>query len=564
MTVPRDVEDALSAIERGSIANDAESSRLDFKAARKPSREVMKDLAEAVTCLANADGGSVVVGVSDKVSGVEAFHDALLDADETKLRIFELSDPHLVVECVIERWASRDLLVITTPSSPTVHAVGGRSTERVGTSCMSMSPTRIADVVGYRQGFDWSELSTNIPMSKADSVAVDYCRTLLAALPDKRRAMSAKGNADLLRALGLVSPQGVLNNAGALLLTGDLPAQSAIAYAFRRTPSGELVLNEIGTGPVLLTLKTIFDLVEVRVDRKSVMLPNGQQLQVADLPEAAVREAIINAVMHRDYRTAGDVAIEHAPTKISVTSPGPFPPGVGVHNVLTTPSKARNKCLASAMRLLGLAETAGTGVDRMYSEMARIGHAPPSFAAGDEFVQVALLGGAPNSHLTRFTATLPSDEANDADTMLVLLTLLSRRTVDSSVLAPMLQKSLAETETVLRRLSAEPINLVEPTRRTVRRAHPDYHLRSEVVATLGPALSYQRRATDDFDRKVIGLVREAGSVNSRLVKLVLEVDSRTSTRIIQDLVSREMLVRTSESSRGPGVTYGKGPKFPKR
>ncbi|MGI8876948.1 MAG: ATP-binding protein [Egibacteraceae bacterium] len=54
-----------------------------------------------------------------------------------------------------------------------------------------------------------------------------------------------------------------------------------------------------------------------------------------------------------------------------MTSPGPFVSGVTVNNVLTTSSRSRNATPARAVRTLGLAETAGTGVDRMYVEMAR-------------------------------------------------------------------------------------------------------------------------------------------------------------------------------------------------
>jgi predicted HTH transcriptional regulator len=45
---------------------------------------------------------------------------------------------------------------------------------------------------------------------------------------------------------------------------------------------------------------------------------------LADLPEAAIREAVINAVMHRDYRRLGKISIDHTAARLSVTSPGPF------------------------------------------------------------------------------------------------------------------------------------------------------------------------------------------------------------------------------------------------
>lgn len=147
--------------------------------------------------------------------------------------------------------------------------------------------------------------------------------------------------------------------------------------------------------------------------------------------------------------------VEHAPTRLTVTSPGPLVQGVTVENILTTSSRPRNTRLAAAVRVLGLAEEAGIGVDRMYREMVRVGHAPQFQETVDQ-VTVTLSGGAPNTHLARFVATLPPAEADDADAMLVLFSLLTRRLVSAPVLAPVLQKQQEEVEFVLRRLAARP------------------------------------------------------------------------------------------------------------
>ena len=330
----------------------------------------------------------------------------------------------------------------------------------------------------------------------------------------------------------------------------------------RRTPAGGLVANERLTGPALLIVQRTFELVEARVDRTSINLPGGQQLQVADLPEAAVREAVINAVMHRDHRGLGPIQVDHTATRLAVTSPGPFVNGVTVHNVLTTSSRSRNPLLSSAIRFLGLAETAGSGVDRMYAEMARLGHQPPAFEADLDRVRVTLLGGAPNTHLARFVATLPPDEAEDADTMLVLLSLLTRRIVNVRLMTSLLQKPESETAAVLLRLSAEPVDLIEPTRESARLVAPDYRLREHAVAALGPAVVYRRRTTDEYDRKIIGMVSEAGEVNARMVRLLLDLEVTPASRVLADLVDRGVLAKTSKAARGPGVTYGPGPRFP--
>ena len=362
-----------------------------------------------------------------------------------------------------------------------------------------------------------------------------------------------------------MTDRGTLLRAGSLLLAEPESVDGElIVYQYRRTPAGEPAVMQRLPGPLLPTLLRVLELVDARVDKTPVNLPDGQQIQLADLPEAVVREAIANAVIHRDYRRTGAVRVEHAPTRLLVTSPGPLVQGVTVQNILTTTSRPRNARLAAAVRMLGLAEEAGVGVDRMYREMVRVGHEPPHFVEDPDQLRVTLLGGAPNKSLARFVATLPPAEGDDSDTMLVLYTLLTRRTVSAPKLASTLQKGAEEVESVLRRLANEPTQLIEPTRESARRRQPTYRLREHAVSALGSAVTYRRRTTDEYDRKIIELVREAKQINARMVKIALDLETSAASRVLADLVEREVLIKNSEAQRGPSVTYGPGPGFPSR
>ena len=564
MPVATEVHTALDAVLNGASAHDVESETLDFKTVGRSVDDTLTDLAQAAACFANAKGGSIVVGVADHPGGADAFVGCVLDPPTTRLQIFERTEPPLTVSI---EWVARPegaVLVIGVPESPTLHSVKGRVTERVGTSCMPMHTERIAQVMADRRGDDWSDHPTELALAAVDPVAMAIGREFLEASGDPTRQGYARlSDPDLLRVLGVVTADGTLNQAGALLFTKQTSRRELMAYIHRRTPTGALTANEPLDGPLISALGRVFDLIAARVDRTSVNVGRGQQLQIADLPEAAVREAVVNAVMHRDYQDTARTTIEHAATRMVVTSPGPFVSGVSVANVLTTASRSRNPRLAEAIRKLGLAETAGTGVDRMYASMARVGHQPPIFEADRATVRVTLVGGAPNEFLTRFVTTLPPGTGDDADTMLVLLTLLGRRTVSAADMSPALQKSAVEVQSVLGRLAAPPLALVEPTRESSRRALPTYRLCEAPLAALGPAVTYRRRTADSSDRRILALVREAGTINSRMVKVLLDTDTVTTSRILADLVDRGMLTKTSRATRGPGVTYGPGPDLPK-
>lgn len=553
---------AVEAVGAGATADSVESATLDFKRQGRSRHDAVKDLAEVAACFANARGGTVVVGVQDRPGGPDALLGTDLDADRVLRRIYELTSPHLTVELEETTVAGKRLLVIRVPRSPEVHQVDGRATRRVVTSCEPMTASQIAGLLSERRGEDWSAEDTDRSLSDVSAVALDLARSLLRASADPaRRAYASETDEDLLRVLGVVSAHGTLLRAGELLLCDPREDLPLLAYQFRRTPAGEPVATR-PAGPLLVSLMRVLELISARLDTTPVNLPGGQQVHLADLPEAAVREAIANAVIHRDYRLTGAVRVEHAPTRLSVTSPGPLVQGVTVENILTTSSRPRNARLAASVRVLGLAEEAGVGVDRMYREMVRVGHAPPHFEETVDQVAVTLIGGAPNTHLTRYVVTLPQAEVDDADAMLVLFTLLTKRVLSASQLVPLLQKRADEVEFVLRRLATAPADMLEPTRETARRQHPNYRLREHVITALGPAVTYRRRTTDEYDRKVVELVRESGTINARIIRIALDLAAVPASRLLADLVERRILVKTSEAQRGPSVTYGPGPDFP--
>lgn len=154
-------------------------------------------------------------------------------------------------------------------------------------------------------------------------------------------------------------------------------------------------------------IRRCLELIESRVERTAILTPGGQQLLIGELPDVAVREAVVNAFMHRDYRTPEVIQLEHTASRLRITSPGGFVPGVTVDNVLTVSSRCRNLSLSQAIRSLGLAESAGVGVDRMYASMTAIGHQPPSFNTDGITVTASLRAARPTSRLHASSLACP-------------------------------------------------------------------------------------------------------------------------------------------------------------
>ncbi len=558
-----EVDVALAQIAAGALPSAFETETLDFKEEKQSSGDTERMIAEAAICFANAAGGIVALGVADKIKGKEALIGAKIDPVRVKQRVYELTRPHLNVEA-FRHETHPQVIIIVVPQSSDVHSdTQGRTTRRINTDCLPMSAEQQLRLKEERRGFDWSSEPSNLTIADIPDEAFALARKILSGFNDDRRNLVSLSNPDLLSALGLLTDRIRLNRAGALLFAGPEPGQSElIVYQYRATPGGE----PTGVGrlnpPMVLAFSRLMDLVSARQSLTPVTLPSGQQIAIEDFPQLAVREALSNAMCHRDYNFKKPVFVDHSPAVFLVNSAGPLVSGVTTSNILTTTSRPRNPCLAKAARIIGFAEELGRGVDRMYREMIRSGRPLPRIEAAYDEVKVALVGGAPDTNIARYVLTLPEEEQNDTDTMLVLFRLCSVRTVTANSIAGFLQKSPPEVETILRRLASDQVGLLEMTRPSSKKSASVFRLKAEALKGLGAVVSYHRKSTGEIDKKVIAHVREYGKLTNKTLQNIFDIHVYKARDIISDLVQRGVLTRVSEQQRGTRVEWGPGPNFP--
>jgi ATP-dependent DNA helicase RecG len=120
---------------------------------------------------------------------------------------------------------------------------------------------------------------------------------------------------------------------------------------------------------------------------------------VGDIPafnESVVREAVLNALAHRDYRLPGSIFIRQFPRRLEIVSPGGFPPGITATNLLWRQSP-RNRRIADACAKCGLVERSGQGANRMFEESIKEGKPKPDFTGTDDYqVELTLRGEIQN------------------------------------------------------------------------------------------------------------------------------------------------------------------------
>lgn len=553
--------EALAAIAKGAMPKDIESETLDFKEPAQNEGDTIRVLVDAAICLANLRGGAVVVGVDDDVAGPEAIVGTTISTELVRQRIYDLTRPQMVVSALAHEYEGRRVVVVNvTEGMEMVSDAKGRSSRRHGTGCIPLSISQAATLNDDRRRFDWSAQPSDLSLADVSEVAVDDARSRLRRYEDERRGLADAPTEDLLGDLGLLWDGRLLRAAEVLFCTRE--TTSPFVYVARPTAGGEVGSEFRDVAPGLLAYREVLRRIMDNASSMPVTLPDGQQLQLHDFPLVAVREALGNALLHRDYKLPDPIHVDHSPNVLSFVSPGPLVVGVTPANILHVSSKPRNALLARVAHKLGLAEELSRGVDRMYREMIKLGKRPPEITDEAPFrVRVDLTGGAPNQTVARFVATLPTRMQDDVDAMLILFALMERQTIAVHEVGSLLQRGQAATEAVLQRFADPGADMIAAVDRA---GHQRWQLSARALAELRPALSYRTVTADEIDRKITEFVRKNETIDNKTLQIFFDLDVQGAAYRLRTLVQAGVLKKLGKQRRGPGIRYGAGPNFPKR
>lgn len=566
-----ELEDTLRLIGSNGPAASFESQLLDFKSTGRDARHTLELLADAAVCFANAQGGTIVLGVDDKAttrSDALVGVDTALTLDRIRKGIFDRTRPNLTVSAREHIEDGVRLVVITVIEGIELYAnAKGTATRRLGSECLPFPPEQQIEVRRARGQLDWSAEEADAELKELSQVEFERVRRLLAT--SGRGELAGLSDRKLLEGMRLLSARGAVTNAGVLLFGAEELIRRVVpthgySYQYRPSPGREATFSARGNQSIPAAVETLLGLVEARAETRPLNLPGGVQLSLTDYPSSAVREVVVNALVHREFPGTGTVDIEHTPERLTVQSPGSLVAGVTPENILTHPSTPRHRLLGEAVALLRLAERTGQGIDRVYREMLQVGKEPPRIEDDGFSVRAMLAGGIGNDAFVRFVRDLPESSSGDVDILITLALLRSTPTIDASRVSLAIQRSPAEAQEVLARMSDPEAGLLEPTRRTLRKPFPSYRLRNEPLAALARAVTYRRRTIDQIDEKVIEHVEEYGFVTNRTLQRLFDRDLYAARNMLNDLRERGLLEKMGTARGGPGVKYGPGPKFPKR
>jgi ATP-dependent DNA helicase RecG len=360
-----------------------EGSRIEFKKASSSFH--FERLVKYCVALANEGGGPIVLGVTDRrpreVVGTKAFP----EPGRTEAGLFERLRRRIPVEEYM--YEAKRVLIVHVPARMPGQAwqYGGAYLRRAGDSLVPMADEELRSIHN-ETGPDFSaEVCPGAGLDVLDPVAINLFRSLWQKKCPGQ--IIASHSVDQL----LTDAELVVDGSptyASLILFGTREAlgrhlgNAEVVFEYRSSdaagPAAERHEFREGFLPIL---DEIWQLIDLRNDLQHFQ----QGLFVWDVPtfqERSIREAILNAVSHRDYRSGGSVFVRQYPRRLEITSPGGFPRGITPENILWQ-QNPRNRRIAETLGKCGLVERAGQGIDVIYRECIRHSKQLPDFSRTD-------------------------------------------------------------------------------------------------------------------------------------------------------------------------------------
>jgi len=387
-----------------------EDEHLEFKEAKN--HFDFEKLVKYCAALANEGGGQVVLGVTDRrprhVVGTHEFE----SLERTKAGLVERLRLRIDVDAIDH--PDGRVLVFDVPPRPVGLPIQykGAYWMRGGEDLVPMTPDMLQRVFAETQPDFSAEVCPGATIEELDSQAIEKFRSRWAEKA-KRSELRDVPAERLLEDAELTVDGDVTYAALVLLGTrralGRYLAQAEVVFEYRSDDASiEYQQRKEYREGFLVFDEDLWSTINLRNDLYS--LQDGLfRREIPTFNESAVREAILNAISHRDYRLGGSVFVKQYPKRIQIDSPGGFPAGVTAENILERQSP-RNRRLADALARCGLIERSGQGADRMFSAAVSEGKLPPDFSRSDDYlVSLILHGQVQDEGFLRFLERLSAE-----------------------------------------------------------------------------------------------------------------------------------------------------------
>jgi len=368
-------------------------------------------LAEHLVAFANGDGGTIVLGLDNSGQPLEMIWEE--EAEGALRAAARLCNPPVVSRLQSLETPDGALVIVQVDRSAHLHSLNdGRVLTRSGLDNRVLGGAEISHLAASKSTVDYE--TETVP----GATRSDFDDLILGEYLEKRelRGVSRTGPLEeLLFEIGALDPEGQPTVAGILLFGKNpqafLPQSGMVFVKFPSTaPRAEDGAAGYGrrdefNGPMVRVIERAWNVLweEMRV---GAVVKDLQREELTEYPLFAVREAIVNAVCHRDYRIKGRrIEVRMYSDRLEVISPGSLPGYITLDNIVEE-HFSRSPRLVSGLFQWGYIEELGLGIDRMIEDMVQAGHPPPDFKTTPHSFTVTLSNARERAAVPRWTRSM--------------------------------------------------------------------------------------------------------------------------------------------------------------
>lgn len=356
-------------------------------------RERRKCVLGYVVALANEKGGRLILGMEDAYPHVVVGSDfAIGETGALEDEIYERLHIRIRTEELYDDSGLR-VLVFNVPSRPIGKALRfeGVPLMRIGDSLREMDDAEYLSIISEQDPDFSAKICEGLTIDDLDPQAVQNMRKRIADQRNRKDILTLPLT-QLLHDLLLIDDDGKLKYATLLLLGKEeaimkyLP-QANVVIEYRNSHSQvRYAARQEYRLPLFVAIDKIWDY--INQPASNPLLHINDLPQIIDCPafnKETVREAVINAMIHRSLQMNSDIFIKIFPDMLEISNPGGFPFGVNIGNILTINSSPRSRLMAEAIEKTGLIERSGQGVDTMFINCIKEGKPLPDYSYTDDY-----------------------------------------------------------------------------------------------------------------------------------------------------------------------------------
>lgn len=378
---------------------ETESSTVEFKSSIPKSDQIIK----TVIAFCNHHGGKLVIGVGDDRT-ITGLPDKLLDdtMQWVEKAVYEASFPPIIPRVSTQRIGDKAVLIVEVSSGmnkPYYRRSEGMEKGtyiRVGRNTVHASAEIIEELKWQAAGIHFESL----PVYRASIKDLDK-KLITKFLQKRKNDGDAEYSIEILKAYGLAVTEHSHHypTTAGILLFGTNPQKffseaMCICTHFQGTTGREVIATVDCEGDLFAQFNKAYDFILARLTT-SFTIDEPQRSEKLEIPKKAVREVLLNAIVHRNYHVQSPIKVAVWSDRIEVFSPGGFPGPIDINNLRTGRSYIRNPSICKVFRESGYIEKLGSGFIVMLDSYLAYQLPSPQIIDGGDYVKCVLSRPSP-------------------------------------------------------------------------------------------------------------------------------------------------------------------------